>query len=403
MKKRYSKEITNPKDVEEILSLTNERASEKSLIMDYFGDFGKGPRFNPYDTIEIPKGLYGKTKKNKNSFKTTVGLWVFNKSFIEPVSNVLGYVNESITKNKYEDLNKELSYALLENKITIEELKAFIMQSQIVMSCTSAICPSHTMDMLLITEKAQTKKKQLEKENAEGIKNKDLVAMKNVEEGLVKWAKEELKDSESVDMYNSGARSKWGNNFKNMYLTKGIIKQTDGSYNYATNSYMAGMDKKDFVNINDAAVGGPYSRARKTETGGYLEKQFTNATQHVKIKFDYDCGTKDTIKILLTKKNISSWMYCFVVESNGSLTEITSENKNKFINKEVKIRYSAMCKAKNGYICEKCAGTLYKRIGIQNVGLGCMIMASSLKNAAMKSFHDSTTDLVKINPDSVFI
>ena len=27
MKKRYSKEITNPKDVEEILSLTNERAS----------------------------------------------------------------------------------------------------------------------------------------------------------------------------------------------------------------------------------------------------------------------------------------------------------------------------------------------------------------------------------------
>ena len=62
MKKRYSKEITNPKDVEEILSLTNERASEKSLIMDYFADFGKGARFNPYDTIEIPKGLYGKNK-----------------------------------------------------------------------------------------------------------------------------------------------------------------------------------------------------------------------------------------------------------------------------------------------------------------------------------------------------
>ena len=310
MAKRRSKEITNPKDVEEILSLTNKRASEKSLIMDYFADFGKGPRFNPYDTIEIPKGLYGKDKKNKNNFKTTIGLWVFNKSFIEPVSNVLGYVNEPITKSKYGDLNTQLSYALLENKITIEELKAFIMQSQIVMSCTSAICPSHTMDMLLITEKAQAKKKQLEKENAEGIKNKDLVAMKNVEDGLVKWAKEELKDSESVDMYNSDARSSWGNNFKNMYLTKGIIKQTDGTYNYATNSYLAGMDKNDFANINDSAVGGPYSRARKTETGGYLEKQFTNATQHVKIKFDYDCGSKHTMKILLTKKNISSWMYC---------------------------------------------------------------------------------------------
>lgn len=402
MAKRHSKEITNPKDIEEILSLTNERASEKSLIMDYFGDFGNGPRFNPYDIIKIPKGMYGNSKKNKNNFTTTVGLWVFNKSFIEPLSDILGYINETVNKDKYEEINTTLSYALLENKITVDQLKDFIMQTQIIMSCASAICPSHTMDMLLITNKAESKKKQLEKENAEGIKNKDVVAMKAVEDGLVSWAKDELKDSESSDMYNSGARSNWGNNFKNMYLTKGIIRQTDGSYNYATNSYIAGMDKKDYANINDAAVGGPYSRARKTETGGYLEKQFTNATQHVKIKFGYDCGTKHTMKIDLDKKNINNWMYCFVVGSNGSLTEITSDNKDKFIGKTVNIRYSAMCQAKNGYICEKCAGTLYKRIGIENIGLGCMIMASALKNASMKSFHDSTTSLIHIKPEDVF-
>ena len=400
--KRHAKDYTGTKDAEEILALTNERASEKSLIMDYFVDFGKGSRFNPYDTITIPKGLFGRDKKNKNSFKTTIGLWVFNKSFIEPFSHVLGYINEPVTKDKYEEINGQLSYALLEEKITLEELKHFIMQSQILMSCTSAICPSHTMDLLLIADKAQSKKKQLEKENAEGIKNQDLVAMKNVEDGLISWAKDELKDSESVDMFNSGARSSWGNNFKNMYLTKGIIKQTDSTYNYATNSYMVGMDKKDLSNINDAAVGGPYSRARKTETGGYLEKQFTNATQHIKIKFGYDCGTKHALTVNLNKKNISDWMYCFVVGSNGSLTEITSDNKDKFIGKTVKIRFSGMCNAKNGYICEKCAGTLYKRIGVENVGLGCMIMMSSLKNKAMKAFHDSSTTLAKINPDEVF-
>lgn len=404
MAKRHAKVITKPSDVEEILSLTRERASRKSLIMDWFGDFGKGPRFNPYDIVEIPKGYYGTTKKNKNKFKTTVGLWVFNKSFIEPFSDILGYINETVDADKYGEINNTLSYALLENKITVQQLKDFIMQSQILMSCASAICPSHTMDMLLLTNKAEIKKKQLEKENAEGIKNKDLKAMKNIENGLVDWAKNELKDSESVDMYNSGARSKWGNNFKNMYLTRGIIRQTDGTYSYASGSYISGMDKKDFANINDAAVGGPYARARKTETGGYLEKQVTNATQHIKImKPGSDCGTKRTITVTLDKKNIGDWIYCFVVNNNGSLTEITSDNKDSFIGKTVKMRFSALCESKNGYICEKCAGTLFNRIGIENVGLGCMIMASSLKNTAMKAFHDSSVKLVRVNPNDVFL
>ena len=95
-------------------------------------------------------------------------------------------------------------------------------------------------------------------------------------------------------------------------------------------------------------------------------------------------------------------MYCFVVGSNGSLTEITSDNRDKFIGKTVKIRFSALCQAKNGYICEKCAGTLYNRIGIENIGLACNIMASSMKNAAMKAFHDSSLDLSVINPNDAF-
>ena len=35
-------------------------------------------------------------------------------------------------------------------------------------------------------------------------------AVKKIEDALVAYAKEELKDSESVDMYNSGARGKRG-------------------------------------------------------------------------------------------------------------------------------------------------------------------------------------------------
>ena len=70
---RRPKHIENPKDVEYILSLTEEQASQKDTIMELFADFGDGPSFNTYDTINIPKGSYGKTKKNKSSFTTTIG------------------------------------------------------------------------------------------------------------------------------------------------------------------------------------------------------------------------------------------------------------------------------------------------------------------------------------------
>ena len=402
MAKRHSKEITAKADLDEIINISAEKAAEKSTIMEYFGDFGKGSRFNPYDTIEIPAGKYGKTKKNKNKFKTTVGLWIFNKAFIEDMSDVLGYINQTVNKSVYGDINQKMSYALLEDKITIEQLKHFIMQTQIMMSCTSAICPSHTMDMLLLTNKAEVKKKQLEKEYKDRIDQGDLTAMKAVEDNLIDFAKDQLKDSESADMYNSGARASWGNNFKNMYLVKGPIKHTDSTYSYASGSYISGMKKEDFSAINDAAVGGPYSRSNKTREGGYLEKQFTNATQHIKVlPKGSDCGTDRCIKVTLTKKNISMWMYCFYKNGN-SYTEITTDNKDKLIGKTVMIRYSGFCKAKNGCICEKCAGTLYNRIGIENIGLGAMVMASSMKNAAMRAFHNSSLALAVIDPNEVF-
>lgn len=402
--KRISKHIQKPSDVEEILALTHERACEKSLIMDWFADYGNGPKYNTYDTITIPKGYYGSDKKkNKNEFTTTIGLWVFNKSFIEPFSNILGYINETITDDVYGDINRILSYALLEEKITVDELKDFIVQSQILMGCASAICPSHTMDILLFTEKATKKKKELEKQYKEELDNGDLTAVKAVENELIKFAKEELKDSESVDMYNSGARSSWGNNFKNMYLVKGSIRKTDGSYDYVSSSYIEGLNPKDFAKTNDSAVGGPYSRSQKTRYGGYNEKLFTRATQHIKVIPNSDCGTTRTIKVTLTKKNIKNWMYSFYVKSNGDVEEITSDNADKLIGKTVNMRFSSLCeRSKDGCICEKCAGTLFRRAGIENAGLVSMVMMSSVKNASMKAFHSSILELVELDTNSVF-
>ena len=399
---RKSKKISNPKDVEYILSLSEEQAAEKSTIMNLFADFGNGPRFNTYDTITIPKGSYGKSKKNKNDFETTIGLYIFNKGCIEDMSDILGYINEPITADKYDEINEKVSYAKLEDKITIQQLKDFIMQSQIYMSCTSALAPSHTMMLLCVSKEIEKKKKQLMKEKyGEAIKKKDIKAMDAMTNELLDFAKDYLKDDPSADMFNSGARSTWNNNFRNMYVTRGTVKLTDDTFDIIESSYMSGLDKEDLVKANDAAVGGPYSRAVKTKEGGYTEKKILYGLQHVKIlPKGTDCGTNRTITVTLDKKNIKNWMYSFIKQGD-KLIEITSDNKDKYIGKTVKLRYSALCESKNG-ICEKCAGTLFGRLGIYNAGLACDAIGSKLKNTSMKKFHDTSVEFVDMDIEDAF-
>lgn len=414
--KRKARLITDKNELESILSIDHTKASQKSTIMDLFGDFGDGPKYNPYDIITVPPRAYGglskidkevactsSTKTNSTKFVTTIGLWIFNRWFIEPMSDILGYINESITADVYGSINKKVSYALLEDKITVKQLKNFIIDSQIIMSCCSAIASSHTETMFTMEELIAKKKKELLKKYEKGIKEVDLTVMKALEAELIDYAKEILKDDPAKDMFDSGARSSYGNNFKNMYLLRSGIRKTDGTYAIVTTSYIEGMDAKDYADINDAAVGGPFSRSNKTREGGYIERLVLGSTAHIKILGkDSDCGTKEYITVDLTSKNVSDWYYSFMVANNGAVVELTPENAEKYIGKTVKMRYSSLCKAKNSCICEHCAGTLFRRIGIINAGMASPIMASSMKNTAMKAFHDSTIKLTKVDPNEVF-
>jgi hypothetical protein len=400
---RKAKRITNQADINEISALTPEEASTKHTLMNYFGDFGDGPRFQPYDLIEIPSKKWGKGNKlNKEPFLTTVGIWVFNKIFIEDMCDVIPYVNKTVTNGVYKDINQKISYGVLEEKITIDQLKKFIMRSQIVMACVTTLSPSHTQALIDLAGEMTKYKKQIAPKYKDAIANSDIVKMKEMEAEVVDKAVDTIKDDESFDMFKSGARASIGNNFRSMYCMRSVQTQTDGSFGYVTSSYMEGCKPDDFSTICDAGVLGAYSRSCLTAQGGYLEKQVTNATQHIKVlPKGSDCGSKHTIQVTLTKKNINGWMYCFIVEKGGKLVEITSDNRDKYIGKTVNMRFSSLCHAKNG-ICEKCAGTLYRRLGIENIGLGCMIIMSKIKNGRMKAFHDATVSLTELNPDEVF-
>ena len=313
-------------------------------------------------------------------------------------------MDESITKKVHGKINTQLSYAILEDKISLDVLKRFEMKVQKFMPLVSILSASYTDNILNITGDINKKKQELLKKYDEGLKAKDPKVMSQIEAELLDYAKEKLKDDPSIDMFNSGARASFGNNFKNMFVCKGAVKHPDPTkgYDLITSGYMDGISKEDYPAIATSLSAGPYSRAKKTETGGYWEKLFLRAFQHLKLlPAGSDCGTTKTLKIYLTNDNIDDWMYSYIVEGN-KLTELTSDNRSKYLNKEVKFRFSALCEAKDGHFCNKCAGNLFYRLGIENVGSITPQVPSRVKVLLMKKFHDSVINFADMDIEKAF-
>jgi hypothetical protein len=94
-------------------------------------------------------------------------------------------------------------------------------------------------------------------------------------------------------------------------------------------------------------------------------------------------------------------MYSYIKEGN-KLIELTSENKDKYIGKTVKFRFSSLCQMKNGVKCHRCIGNAWYRLGKTNAGASTPKVPSTLKNISMKAFHDSVQKLEPIDINKIF-
>lgn len=406
MAKRTSKMITKKEDIEFLLNLTREDITS-SAFMEMFGEFDGPPRFEPFDLIVVPKGRYGRdVNPNQNDFTTTVGKLILNKIFIEARDNILkhiGWWDDVVTKKAYGKMFDRLGYLRLEGDITIEDYKYFCNNTQIIMPYVSILANSFTDTMLTCSKQIDKKKAKLVAENKAALEAGDLKTVEAIQDELLDYARDILRDDPSMDMYNSGSLGDFENNFKNMFVMKGASKDPDPAKPYfvITSNYIDGVSAEDYSKLSNTLAEGPYSRSKKTENGGWWEKLFVAAFQHITLLDEgSDCGTKRYVEMDVTEKNIDSIMYCYVIEGN-KLVEITSRNRDKFIGKKVKIRYSSLCEAKNG-ICSKCAGNLWYRLGFKNVGVICPQIPSRVKLIMMKSFHDSQINLVEMDPMKAF-
>lgn len=405
MAKRIPKNITNPDDIAYLLSLKEEDFT-LSTFMDLFGEFDGKQKFHPYDTFTVPKGAYGNTKKNTNAVTTTVGIWAFNRFVIEKeLGDTLGYLNYEIDSGKWGKLVDIVTEKVLEDELELYVLDHLLQKSQKLMPLDDVLTPALTDKFLNVSKYIEPKKRELAKKYQKELEAGDAVTAEKMEKELIQYAMDYLGDDPSLDLYLSGARSSIGNHFKNMYIMKGAVRNPDPNaekqFDIVLSNYNDGISKDEYSIMCNSLATGPYKRAAKTEVGGKWEKLFVKGLEHVvALPKGTDCGTKDTIDVILTEKEAPYWMYSNMVE-NGKLVELNSKNKDKYIGKKVKFRFSGLCECKNG-ICNACMGNLTYKLNVTNVGIVDSSIASILKNIQMKAFHDSTEKAYRMDVQKAF-
>lgn len=361
------------------------------------------PKFNFQDKLKLKKNEY----VNTTDVETNVGQLLINKYLYEAIPNiqkVLGYVAEPITKDKLGEIESGvLSKALLDGQITSGDMGAYFDRIQwLGNTIHTNVAPSFTEGSTKNISKIMKIRDKLYEENKEALAKGDAIVANKIEKELIAMTKEELKDDIGLTLYTSGARGSFENNYKNLFLTRGpVYNPNTGGYQIIKRSFMEGLEKDDVPSYGTEVINGAYPKAIGTAVAGYATKKFFAAYQSATLdKRGTDCGSKGYRETLITKKNYQKLIYRYIVEGN-KLVMLDNSNIQSYIGKVVKMRSPLYCVGDK--LCSKCAGDLYYRLGIENIGMTTSAIGSGLLNLMMKSFHDSSVKISEINIDDILI
>lgn len=355
-------------------------------------------KYNPTDTFYItPDEYFVKTKT-----LTTIGRFIYNKLIIErDFQGIIGYMNSPITGSKQNEIEEMLSEALMNDKITTDQFASYVNRIQwLGMQFNSILSPTFTEKSIMPIKKVIDRRDTLFKENETALANGDINKAVQIENELLALAKEEMKNDPAMDLYESGARGSFNNNYKAMYISKGpVFNPIDQKWDVVHNCYSEGVEKKDMPSYGNSLVTGQYSKSLGTPVAGYLFKRMNAAFQAIVADVPgSDCGTKLTLKFTITSKNKKEIIDRYIVE-NGKLVLLTDDNIDKYVGKTVNLRSTMYCMGENK--CSKCLGERFYKVGIKNVGLVSTRASTTILNLNMKKFHDATAKLYTVDINNI--
>jgi len=341
---------------------------------------------------------------NKEPVDTTVGSFLWNKLFVEECIDVIipnGYYNEVINKKTFSAVLNMVSDGLMTKKINtdptlIEFLKRYEFYS---LKLSTLFSPSYTQGLLELNSKVLKEKDRLLANNT--VNN--VQEMSRVEDALVAMAREELKDDPGMSLFDSGARGSFENDYKNMNLMLGPVGiPGTNEFDFVKSNYIQGLQKEDLVAAGNTVVNAAFPKAVGTKVGGYLTKQFYAVYQSIVVDDDgTDCGTKEGIKVILTKDMVKLFLYQNIMLPSGKIVTLMEDNYKKYLDKKVLIRTPMFCTSDK--LCSVCAGRRFYIMGIKNVGLTTGRISNTLLNKSMKNFHISKVQLDVVDVDKLLI
>lgn len=403
--------ITKQSDLEWLLSLRDTDIHQDSL-KDIFAIYAdSAARFSPQDKFHINTEKFERMIDPANVKRiktervlTNVGRYVFNV-FMNDNKNpvfyrICGYVNEPLDSKAIERFSEKMSDALLIDKVTSDEYIDFLNRREwFGYNIVSYMTPSLNLALLEPNKKIIAKRDSLLKQYKKELDDPDKALLRAlaIEKEVLLYARQILKDEPSMDIYKSGARGSFENNYKNTAVMRGVLQKYDDKSKFiiSLKSLTEGIPKEDMVYYNDLFVIGTAGRARDTQKGGYLSKQLSSAFQSLILdKEGTDCQSKNYITIEIDKPK--EFLLRYIIE-NGKLILLTPDIINKYKGKVVKMRSPMFCR--NKLICNKCAGDLYYKLGITNFGLTSNAIGTSILNLSMKLFHDTTVSSIEVDID----
>ncbi len=360
------------------------------------------PRFEPTDTFEISHADYSLVK---STHTTTVGKYIYNRYVIEGagVQAATGYVDWEISDGGNKKVEDIISKALLDDIITVDQFNAYIVRRDTLgQQLRAVIAASFTPGILKAPANVLKRRAELVKQNAQALKDGDAVVSSHIEHELLDMTKKELAGDPGMDLYTSGARGSFSNNFKNNHVFKGAVyNNITNKYDIVTSGYMEGFSKDNLPSLANVVIAGAYPSAVGTQTAGYLTKQLLSALQtEVLGPVGSDCGTHKTLEVTITKKNADDFLYRYIVE-NGKLVELTTDVIGSYIGKTVKLRSPMLCIGKT--LCNHCMGNLFYKLGITNVGLSAATVSATILKAKLAAKHDGTVTPIVLDPNDLLV
>lgn len=239
----------------------------RTFVEDNFGRYydeklGKmmEPRYLLTDKVILnPKEYY-----NASRMVTTLGRILTYKMIFEAhLTNIIGFINEPLTNDRLTSLEEIISNAILDKKITTDIAADYYNRVQWVgLALHSFLCGSFTENTIKPLPQVIALRKKLYEQYAEELKGPQAgVVAANIEKQLIAEAKKILKDDPGMDLYNSGARGSFGNNYKNMMITKGpVYNNVTKKFDVISNSLVEGIQKEDIPSFGSQVIAGSYPK-----------------------------------------------------------------------------------------------------------------------------------------------